>query len=172
MTNIPAPHHHTLNAALGWLGLGLPADAQTELDRLPVELRTHPIALEAQFAVHAEQQAWDMAFVVADTTVRLHPELPGGWIHRAYAARRKPGGSLEEAFAALLPAFDKFPDESVIPYNLACYRAQQGDLEAAWDWFEAAVRADDGDMKQLKARAIADDDLKPLWPKIAALQST
>jgi len=163
----PAPHHHTLNAALGWLELGLPADAQAELDRLPAELRTHPLALETQFALCAHLADWAAAFVVAETQVRLHPEEVGGWIHRAYAARRKPGGGLAEAFALLWPAFEHFPDEPIIPYNLACYRARQGDVEAAWDWLTEAMKV--GDPARLRRMALADEDLEALRPRLMSV---
>lgn len=168
MQPLPAPHRHTLNAAIGWLGLGLVADAQKELDELPVEVRTHPAALDVQFAVYGETGAWDSAYAVAETEVRLHPDRPGGWIHRAYAARRRSEGKLDEAFHLLRPAFDHFPNEVVIPYNLACYRAQQQALDEAWHWFSAALAR--GELNNLKEMALNDEDLKPLWPRIAALK--
>ena len=56
----------------------------------------------------------------------------------------------------------------MIPYNLACYRAQQDQLDEAWRWFALAVAL--GDLRNLKEMARNDEDLKPLWPKIAALK--
>jgi Flp pilus assembly protein TadD len=167
MTSLPPPHHHTLNAAFGWLELGLPAEAQAELSRLPEEMRTLPEALHAQFAIHARNAAWDAAFLVGETHVRLHPADAAAWIHRAYAARRKPGGTLAEAFAALQPALERFPDESIIPYNLACYCAQQGQATEAWTWLERAARV--GEPEIIRRMALADDDLRPLWPRIPQL---
>jgi predicted Zn-dependent protease len=166
METLPPPHHHTLNAAQGWLELGLPADAQAELDHLPAALRTVPVALHVQFAIHAHTAAWDAGFVVADTHVRLHPADAGAWIHRAYAARRKAGGSVAEAFASLSPAADLFPAEPVIPYNLACYCAQQGEADEAWRWLERARKV--GDAAAIHRMALADDDLRLLWPQLAA----
>ena len=167
MTPLPPPHHHTLNAAHGWLGLDVPAEAQAELDRLPPELRRHPAVLETQFAIHAEAKAWAAAFTVAEAAVQLHPDEPGAWIHRAYAARRRPGGGLEEAFTLLLPAAEKFPAEVTVPYNLACYRAQQGQLDEAWRWYRAAREL--AEPARLRKLALRDDDLRPLWAQITQL---
>jgi hypothetical protein len=167
VTSLPPPHHHTLNAALGWLELGLPADAQAELCRLPAELRTEPATLNAQFLLHAHNSVWDAAFLVAETHVRLHPGDAGAWIHRAFAARRKLGGSLAEAFAALRPAVERFPSESIIPYNLACYCAQQAELAEAWDWLELAAKVGNGGL--IQRMAMVDEDLRPLWPRLLDL---
>lgn len=168
MQPLSRSERQTLDAALGWLGLGLLADAQKELDALPDSARSHPAVLDVQFAVLGESNQWDDALAIAELEVSLHPDRPGGWIHRAFAARRRPGGTIEEAYQLLLPAFDRFPEEVVIPYNLACYRAQQDHLDEAWRWFAIAVAF--GDLKNLKEMARNDEDLKPLWPKIAALK--
>jgi hypothetical protein len=167
MAPLPAPHHHTLNAVAGWLGLGMTAEAQAELNRLPPELRTHRLALDVQFAIHAENSLWEAAYSVAETSVRLHPEDAGGWIQRAFAARRKKGGGLEAAFALLLPALEKFPREETIPYNLACYCAQKNQLAEAWRWYRAAREV--GNPTQLRKMALKDEDLKPLWAQITQL---
>jgi hypothetical protein len=167
MAPLPPPHHHTLNAASGWLGLGMTVEAQLELDRLPPELRTHRLALDVQFAIHAENSAWDAAYTVAESSVSLHPEDVGGWIQRAFAARRKTGGGLDDAFALLLPAAEKFPKEVTIPYNLACYCAQKDRLAEAWQWYRQARSL--GNPKDLRKMALADEDLKPLWSQIAQL---
>lgn len=168
MAPLPPPHHHTINAELGWLGLGLAAEAQAELDQLPAEWQTHRLALEAQFAIHDQQAAWEAAYSVADLSVRLHPEAAGGWIQRAFAARRKPGGGLNEAFELLLPAVAKFPKELTVPYNLACYCAQQNQLTEAWRWFRAAQRL--GPPAAVRRMALKDEDLRPLWVQIEQLR--
>ena len=61
----------------------------------------------------------------------------------------------------LLPAADKFPTVQVIPYNLACYAAQLGDLAAASDWLAQAFKL--GNKKEIKLQALDDPDLAPLW---------
>ena len=167
MVPLLPPHFHTLNAVEGWLGLGLPAEAQAELDQLPAELRMHRFVLNAQYSIHSKRADWDAAHALAEMTLALYPEVAEGWIHRAYAARRRPGGGLDAAYVALLPAAEKFPREGMIPYNLACYCAQKGQLSDAWRWYRAARKI--ADPTQLRKMALKDEDLKPLWAQITQL---
>ncbi len=60
-----------------------------------------------------------------------------------------------------------FPKESLIPYNLACYECQAGNLKAAWNWLEKAFDA--GDAKRFKLMALEDPDLEPLWVQIGEI---
>ena len=54
-----------------------------------------------------------------------------------------------------------FPGDSMIQYNLACYCAQLGQLDAAKEHLGKSYEL--GDAKQIKLMALDDDDLKPLW---------
>lgn len=168
MNLLPAPHHHRLRAVEGWLELGLPEEAQEELDRIPRGFQEEAPVLNARFALCVHRGDWVTACELAERHVQRHPGDAGGWIHRAYAARRRPGGGLAEAFDLLYPALDRFPEEAVVPYNLACYCAQQAELIQAWKWLEHASRI--GGAEMIRRMALADADLCPLWPKIASLQ--
>jgi hypothetical protein len=57
-------------------------------------------------------------------------------------------------------AIVKFPRECLIPYNLACYCAQLGDLEEAKSWFVKAMEIEEMVVKRM---VVDDPDLKPLW---------
>ena len=61
----------------------------------------------------------------------------------------------------LLEAAKLFPDDDMIQYNLACYCAQLGQLDAAQEHLDKSYEL--GDAKQIKLMALDDDDLKPLW---------
>ena len=54
-----------------------------------------------------------------------------------------------------------FPGDSMIQYNLACYCAQLGQLDAAKEYLDKSYEL--GDAKQIKRMALDDEDLKPLW---------
>lgn len=156
-----------LRAAEGWIELGLLDEARAELAELGTELRNGADGLEVQWLLFAERGHWAAAFEVAQQTVELHPDVEAGWIHRAYSARRRPGGGLILAEELLRPAAAQFPHSHVIPFNLACYATQRGHMEAAWVWLELAAKA--GSWKQIIDMGLADTDLEPLWPRLREL---
>lgn len=158
---------HRLNAALGWLGLGSAKEARTELEAISKNQEFHPAVLEAWWLVCAQEENWKDALIVAEHEVKTAPNYYGGWLHRAYALRRVPEGSLSQAWNALLPAAKKFPTEPTIPYNLSCYACQLKDLDASRVWLKQAIKI--GGKESITQMALADDDLKPLWPEIKEL---
>jgi Flp pilus assembly protein TadD len=158
---------HRLNAALGWLGLHAPADARAELDAIAAAQQSHPAVLEARWLLCVHEENWDDALWVAKLELDAGPDDSAGWLHRAYALRRVEGGGLAPAWDALLPAAEKFPTEPAIAYNLACYACQLNQLADARKWLDCAVKI--GGQEAIKKLALADDDLKPLWPEIEAL---
>ena len=81
--------------------------------------------------------------------------------------RRAPGGGLQAAWDALIPAVDRFPKEPTIPYNLACYACQLEKLDEARRWFQRALGV--GQKAKLKSMGASDPDLRPLWGEIKTL---
>ena len=167
MENIEPPNQHHLSAAMGWLELGNPFEAGEELARLALELLEHPDVLEVRWSVCAASGSWDAAFDVAETLARVAPERSSGWVHRAYAARRRKDGGLPQAWELLRPVFEKLPQVWLIPYNLACYAAQFGREEEAWEWLLKAAKSK-GDKLSIKAMAEKDEDLKALRARLLA----
>jgi Flp pilus assembly protein TadD len=102
--------------------------------------------------------------VVGELLVGLYPERADGWLHRAYALRRATNGGLTRARESLLPAADQFPDEPVIPYNVACYAAQLGELDEARTWLRRAFAV--GRFETIQTMALSDADLTPLWDEV------
>lgn len=153
-----------LDAADGWLLLDRPDYALEEFDRLSESCRQDAKVLERKWQTLAMTKDWTAACETAQRLIELHPDRSFGWIHRAYALRRMPGGGLEQAWDALLPVAPKFPKEFLIPYNLACYAACMGRLEAAWDWLQCAGRI--AGWRQVRRMALADEDLVALHEQV------
>jgi predicted Zn-dependent protease len=161
------PDSHHLDAAVGWLGLGCPAEAHAELEHVSGANQNHPAVLEVRWNISAHERQWSDALQIACVELTLAPDDAAGWLHRAYALRRVSDGGLSQAWDALLPAAKKFPAEPVIAYNLSCYACQLRQLDIARHWLQRAVLA--GQKETIKKMALADEDLKPLWPEIGEL---
>jgi tetratricopeptide (TPR) repeat protein len=167
MQKLEPPDTHYLFAAIGWLELGNLAEARAELAQLSPALEEHPDVLEVRWSVAAEQKCWEEGLQIAQALLRSAPKRSSGWLHRAYALRRTPGGGVQQAWEALLPAFDKFPKEPTIPFNLACYACQMRQLDTARDWLHRALAV--GGEEKVKQMALNDSDLEPLWEEIRQL---
>lgn len=158
------PDGHYLSAAAGWLGLGNAEEAQHELDHITPQMWTHPDVMRVRVEIYSKQQKWDRA---AETVKVLRDASPGEaqlWLTLAYATRRMAGGSVESAKQILLDAYQRFPKEPVISYNLACYECVLGELPAARDWLARACAV--GDRRVIRVMALSDSDLEPMWPEI------
>jgi Flp pilus assembly protein TadD len=162
---IEPPASHYLLAAQGWAELGNYAEAEAELRQLPESLRAHPQVLTVRYEIYARTARWELAAEVAGILVETFADQAGTWVSLAYAVRRKPGGGIPQAREILTRAFALFPTEAIIVYNLACYDCQLGDPAAALAWLQQA--RDLGGQPGVKQMALADPDLKPLWPTIA-----
>jgi len=167
MQKLEPPETHHVSAAIGWLGLGNVAEAKAELKQLSAAWLNHPDVLEIRWQICATEENWVEALQIARALMHGAPERSSGWIHQAYALRRMPEGSVKQAWKALLPAFDLFPKEPVICYNLSCYACQLQLLDAARVWLKRAAVI--GGKDQIKRIAKVDPDLEPLWPEIPEL---
>ena len=166
---IEPPASHYLLAAQGWTELGNYAEAEAELRHIPETLRAHPQVLTVRYEIYAKTARWELAAEVAGILVEAFAGQAGTWVSLAYATRRKPGGGIPQARDILTRALALFPTEAIILYNLACYDCQLGDQTTALAWLQqAGAQAGKDEIRQM---ALADTDLKPLWPAIAAWQA-
>jgi Flp pilus assembly protein TadD len=166
--SLQPPDLHHLRAAQGWLDLGNPLEAAGEVARIAPRLLDHPDVLEVRWGVEAGRRDWDAALDVAQRLKKAAPDRASAWLHLSYAQRRARGGSVQAAWDILRLAFELFPKEPVIPFNLACYAAQSSRLDEAWDWLQKAMAAA-GNAGAIKEMALHDPDLEPLWERIREL---
>lgn len=158
MSDVQPPDSHFLNAAAGWLELGLPEDARHELERLSPEIRHHPEVLAVEWDLLARTRCWGQALEIASRLIDADRSRAAGWINRSYALHELQRTA--EARESLLPALPLFPSVGVIPYNLACYACQLGDLDEARSWLRKAMELEG--RETVVERARQDADLRPL----------
>jgi tetratricopeptide (TPR) repeat protein len=158
MKPLGPPDYHYVRAAQGWLELGNPHEALAELARVSPEHRQHPDVLEAGWHIHALAKQWEESMASASAMIQAHPDQPQGWIHLSYALHELK--RTQEAYDQLRPVVELFPNEFVIPYNLACYLCQMGKTEEAKLWLAKASQI--GDPTKVRKMAREDPDLSPL----------
>ncbi len=162
MDPIEPPALHHVQAAIGWIELGNMAEAMAELSRIPVEMQSLPAVQAGRLDCLIAARHWDDAAELARVLCEGHPEEAGFWLHFAYATRRCTGGGIEQAHVLLAPCVEQFPDEWLIPYNVACYLCQMNRLPEARGMLSLAT-AVGGDRVEEMARD--DEDLAPLHQK-------
>src|SRR5438445_4948190 len=138
MRKLPPPDSHHLNAAIGWLELGNPAEAKVELAKISPAKQRHRDALAVVWRICAAEKNWAGSLKAARKRVQAEPDDASGWIHQSYSLHELK--RTREALDLLRSAVEKFPGISTIPYNLACYACQLGDLEQARNWLAKAIK--------------------------------
>ena len=165
MSKLDFPDCHFASAAEGWLELGNTVESSLELARVSLGARNHPEVLELRWRLYAQQTRWNDALEVAHALTQLAPDRVEGWIHQSYTLHELQ--RTQEAWTSLLAVVAQFPEESIIPYNLACYACQMGDLAVARDWLQRAVKL--RSKEEIRTLALGDPDLLPLHDYVKTL---
>lgn len=160
---LEADQQRHLDAAQGYIALGMHLEANEELEQIDPFCRALPAVLAVRLAVYEAAAKWELSEAVAKRLWDADPTNAQWAISLAYATRRL--RSLEAAKVILLTASAEHSEEPIIHYNLACYECQLGDLDAAKEHLKLAIEL------QPKCRDIAldDPDLEPFWHRISAL---
>ena len=117
--------------------------------------------LDLRWLIYSNDEQWDACLDIASAVVKMAPDRVAAWVDKAFSLRRANGGGTAKAKLLLDEAAKLFPGDSMIHYNLACYNAQLGQLDAAQEHLGKSYEL--GDAKQIKLMALDDEDLKPLW---------
>ena len=165
MKSLEHPDSLHLRAAQGWLELGDYLEADEELERISPPLRVHPDVLLLRYEVYAKAEKWEGAFRLTSALVDIVPHEPYGWINQSFALRKMPSRGSKAAWDALLPVAVNFPDNPIIPYKLACYACQLGQLKDARAWLSLSFLL----YNELKPMALDEPDLEPLWLEIGKM---
>ena len=164
-STLPPPDCFHVSAAVGWLELGSPREARAELNFLSAPHQEHPDALEAWWKIFAAEDDWPAALACGEKLAARAPERASAWINLSFALHEL--GRTREAFDRLQGATGQFPDDFIIPYNLACYQCRLGNEAAAWQWLERAAQA--ADPRLIRSMALEDPDLAVLREKVLRL---
>ena len=112
--------------------------------------------LALRIAIYRGLEKWELMQEIAKRLAEFQPDDIQWTISLAYTTRR--ANSIEAAKEVLLNAESKFPKETAIKYNLACYFCQTGDIERAKHYFKKAFEID----LNWRMAALEDEDWKLL----------
>ena len=161
MAELQPPDSDHLTAVKGWLELQAFEDAARELESINPAQRDHPQVLEVRWALAANAGNWAEALAIATALTQLAPEKPEGWIYQ--------GSSLAElnrhtdAYTVLLQGHERFPQDEIFCYDLACVGCALSRDREALGWIRRAV-AIAGDA--IRRRALEDPDLERIHDQL------
>lgn len=150
-------------AAQGYVELGLHEEAFAELNRLPAIMHARCDVMEINVLCHMGERRWSHALEWARALCQLDPEEPGGFIHAAYCLHEM--GRTREAVDVLMHGPASLQSKAVFFYNLGCYHARLGEIDAALDMLRKAFLKDGS----LRKAAKRDPDLGALRQKLETL---
>lgn len=157
----PRPHspetHRALEAGDGYLFLGMPAEALKEFAAIPKVERKLASVMLAEIRVLLHLKDWKRAEALSARGCETHPDEDEFTVQRVFALHQLEKG--EEAFRVLLSAPEWIRRTGILHYNLACYEARLGDLNAARRCIDAAIEINSA----IKKNARSDPDLAALW---------
>lgn len=145
-----------LNAALGYLELGMAQEAWNELEEIEAKDRARPEVLKVRIEVCRALESWELMAEISNHLRKIEPDEVGHPLNMAYATRRFK--SEAEAADILSLSLRRYYDDALVRYNLACYWCVMGRVEEARDMLETAFKKD----KSLRELAETDEDLAAL----------
>lgn len=131
----------TLQAAAGWLELGLADEALCELQSLPPEVQLLRGPLELKLAAQMEEEQWNLASETARLLCLKAEEVPEFFLRAAYCLHET--GDTLAACNQLLRGPKTLFEMAIFHYNLACYLWTLGEGPRARSHLKQAIDMDE-----------------------------
>lgn len=149
-----------ITAAEGYIELGMPLEANEELEQIDADQRSHTEVLALRVKIYSALKKWELMQTVAKRLALIEPENAQWTVSWAYATRR--GDSIEAARIILVNAVQRMPDAVILHYNLACYECQLGKAEDAKGRLERAFELE----PRYRIKTLEDEDLERFWDSL------
>jgi len=131
----------TLQAATGWLELGIADEALYELEALPTDIRAKREVLELTLAAQMCNQSWNSASDTARLLCLKASDEPEFFLRAAYCLHET--GDTLAACNWLLKGPKTLFDMAIFHYNLACYLWTLGEGNRARSHLKQAITMDE-----------------------------
>ena len=149
--------YRALQAAEGYVYLGMFREALKELDAIPAAEQEESDVMIARTRILLHLQRWTGAVRLSARGEKLHRDEDEFTVQRVFALHKLNKG--EEAAQGLDAAPSWLRRTGILHYNLGCYEARWGNFTRARDCVEAAIELNSA----IKKNAHQDPDLSLLW---------
>ena len=123
---------HTLRRTYGWVELGCPKEALSELEGLPDVLHASRDVLKLKCKILATDGNWAQLRELSSTSAKYYPTEPTFAENWAWAEHKT--GRSEQAYSLLLEASEKFERTWRTNYFLACFAHSIKRADEAAEW--------------------------------------
>lgn len=135
----------TLNAATGWLELGIADEALFELESLPHDVRNQREVLELKLSAQMINQSWNSAADTARLLCIKVADEPVFFLRAAFCLHET--GDTLAACNWLLRGPKTLFEMAIFHYNLACYLWTLGEANRARSHLQQAITMDESFLK-------------------------
>jgi predicted Zn-dependent protease len=149
-----------LAAAEGFCELGMPIEAEGELQKLNPSAQQAPETLGVKMRIYRALEKWSLMEKVAMDLVQEEPHKLGRWIDYADALSRIQ--TLRDGIGILESALEQFPDDADLHYELACYECRDGNPMGGREYLDRCIRLN----FNLREKALRDPFLEILWDSL------
>lgn len=128
--------NHFLDAAEGWLKLGLPEEAALELSNIPHSLKRHSRFMSLTWQLCYAREHWEDALLVANRWTQRFPDTSDAWYSLAITLEKlpPPHGGIHAAWDVLRSKSDLNPEDGRIAMKLASYALKLNMPRQAQEW--------------------------------------
>lgn len=131
---------HCMEAARGYLYLGLPDDALAEIEPVPFTHRFSREFMELRTSIHMARKQWLEALVIARNVCHLFPASEQGFLDASRCLNRL--GRTQEAKEVLLQGPSSLRTKAVHHYQMSRLEAKMGNVDNARKSLERAIALD------------------------------
>jgi predicted Zn-dependent protease len=160
-----------IQAADGWVKLGVLSEAEAELGAMSAAAREHPEALQICWLIASKRADWARALELAGRLVVVAPERRFGWLHLAESLHRLERTA--EAYDRLSTAARDLEPNATVPLQLARYACRLNRLDDGRRWLHLAlaVAAGTGHLERVRSRVLDDPELVALRGELTATET-
>lgn len=155
-----ASAHQILRATEGWLELGCPRQADSELEQLPSALQTTKEVYKLRCRIAIAAQRWNEVVLLAATYAMDFPKEAAFAEYWAWGEYKM--GRIINAYSILTMAAHKFEKTWRTCYYLACFCYALKRPREATDWLTQAVKKHPNPT-DLQYEVRSQPELEPVW---------